>query len=129
MPQSWPVYVTHKQAQAYARWAGSRLPTEAEFHRAAFGTPQGDERAFPWGSETPAPRYGNFDFRRFDPEPVDAHPARHERLGGRRLDRQRLGMDLDAFRAAARFRADGIVPAISADFFDGKHYVMKGAAR
>ena len=51
MPQSWPVYVTHKQAEAYARWAGSRLPTEAEYHRAAFGTPQGDERAFPWGSE------------------------------------------------------------------------------
>ena len=35
----WPVYVTHEEATAFAAWTGKRLPTEAEFHRAAYGTP------------------------------------------------------------------------------------------
>ncbi|HKU81354.1 MAG TPA: SUMF1/EgtB/PvdO family nonheme iron enzyme, partial [Candidatus Tumulicola sp.] len=60
LPQSWPVYVTHRQARAYARWAGRRLPTEAEYHRAAYGSPAG-ERPHPWGGDAPAPVHGNFD--------------------------------------------------------------------
>ncbi|MBV8531878.1 MAG: SUMF1/EgtB/PvdO family nonheme iron enzyme, partial [Candidatus Eremiobacteraeota bacterium] len=75
LPLSWPVYVSHRQAAAYARWAGMRLPSEPEYHRAAFGTPEGAERPFPWGNEAPAARHGNFGFERFDPEPVDSHPA------------------------------------------------------
>ena len=54
LPLSWPVYVTHRQAEAYAPWAGMRLPTEAEYHRAAFGTPEGGERPFPWGTQDAA---------------------------------------------------------------------------
>ncbi|HEY5425122.1 MAG TPA: SUMF1/EgtB/PvdO family nonheme iron enzyme, partial [Candidatus Tumulicola sp.] len=75
LPGSWPVYVSHRLARAYADWKGLRLPTEAQYHRAAFGTPAGDERPFPWGDDAPAPIHGNFDFQRYDPEPVDAHPA------------------------------------------------------
>src|SRR4029077_11670794 len=46
----WPVYVSHAEAAAYAKWLGRKLPTEAEFHRAAYGTPRGDvERNYPWG--------------------------------------------------------------------------------
>ena len=45
LPHTWPVYVTQAQARAYAAWRGGRLPTEAEYHRAAFGTPGGQERA------------------------------------------------------------------------------------
>src|SRR5262249_41156956 len=37
LPQSWPVYVSHSEASAYAQWKNQRLPTEAEFHRAALG--------------------------------------------------------------------------------------------
>jgi len=48
LPQSWPVYVTHRQADAYVRWAGSRLPTEAEYHR-GFRTPQGNGAPLPLG--------------------------------------------------------------------------------
>jgi len=128
LPLSWPVYVTHRQAEAYARWVGMRLPTEAEYHRAAFGTPAGDERPFPWGSEPPAPRYGNFDFQRFDPEPVDAHPQGTSAWGVADLIGNGWEWTSSTFGPFPGFAPMASYPQYSADFFDGRHYVMKGAS-
>jgi formylglycine-generating enzyme required for sulfatase activity len=55
---SWPVYVSQAEAAAYARFRERALPTEAEFHRAAYGSPSGSERIYPLGERCaePAPR-------------------------------------------------------------------------
>ena len=53
LPLDWPVYVSHEEASAYARWAGKELPSEAEWHRAACGTRGGTERAYPGARKRP----------------------------------------------------------------------------
>jgi iron(II)-dependent oxidoreductase len=81
LPLEWPVYVSQAEASAYARWVGKALPSEAQWHRAAYGTPGGDERAYPWGNEVPSSKRGNFDFERWDPTPVGAFPQGQSAFG------------------------------------------------
>jgi formylglycine-generating enzyme required for sulfatase activity len=128
LPLSWPVYVTHAQASAYAAWRGARLPTEAEYHRAAFGTPDGEERAFPWGDAPPTSKHGNFDFRRFDPEPVGINPLGASAFGVHDLIGNGWEWTSTPFEPLPGFAPLASYPQYSADFFDGAHYVVKGAS-
>jgi len=128
LPLTWPVYVTSAQARAYAAWRGARLPTEAEYHRAAFGTPSGEERAFPWGDELPTSKHGNFDFRRFDPEPVGTNPAGASAWGVQDLIGNGWEWTSTEFAPLPGFEPMASYPEYSADFFDGKHFVVKGAS-
>jgi ergothioneine biosynthesis protein EgtB len=125
----WPVYVSLAEARAYARWRRARLPTEAEFHRAAFGEPGGGSRAFPWGNALPAEGHGNFDFRRWAPAPVGSHPEGASAWGVHDLVGDGWEWTDTPFAGFPGFEAyiPGY-PGYSADFFDGKHYVLKGAS-
>lgn len=128
LPAAWPVYVSHAEAAAYARWKGLRLPTEAEFHRAAYGTPDGRDRDYPWGADEPAPAFGNFGFQRWDPVPVGAHPAGASAWGVEDLVGNGWEWTSTVFDGFPGFEPMAAYPEYSADFFDGQHYVIKGAS-
>jgi iron(II)-dependent oxidoreductase len=128
LPLSWPVYVTHDQAQQYAAWKGKQLPTEAQFHRAAYGAPHGPERAYPWGDEAPDATRGNFDFHSWDPAPVTAHPQGESAFGASQMLGNGWEWTSTVFGPFEGFEPFPFYPGYSADFFDGAHYVAKGAS-
>jgi len=128
VPRDWPVYVSQAEASAYARWKGGTLPTEAQFHRAAYGTPTGEERAYPWGDAPPAARHGNFDFQRWDPAPVGAYPDGDSAFGVADLVGNGWEWTSTVFGPFEGFERFPFYEGYSANFFDGKHYVIKGGA-
>jgi iron(II)-dependent oxidoreductase len=128
LPVAWPVYVSHAEAAAYAQWRGARLPTEAEFQRAAYGTPGGEARQYPWGGLPPEPSRGVFDFSTWDPEPVGSHPQGRSAWGVDDLVGNGWEWTRTVFAAFPGFHPMASYPEYSADFFDGDHFVMKGAS-
>jgi gamma-glutamyl hercynylcysteine S-oxide synthase len=111
LPLSWPVYVSQAEAAAYAGWRGWRLPSEAEYQRAALD-------ASP----------GVCDFSSWDPQPAGSHPAGTSAWGVEDLVGNGWEWTSTAFAPFPGFRAAASYPEYSADFFDGEHYVMKGAS-
>jgi ergothioneine biosynthesis protein EgtB len=128
LPPSWPVYVSFAEASAYARWRGARLPTEAEYQRAAFGDPSGVERIRPWGEAAAAPEHGVFDFSSWDPEPAGSHQAGRSAWGIDDLVGNGWEWTSTPFAPFPGFTPLPSYPEYSADFFDGDHFVMKGAS-
>ena len=128
LPPSWPVYVSQAEAVAYATWRGERLMTEAEFQRAAYGEPGGGERTYPWGQTPPQPVHGAFDFCGWDPQPAGSHPHGVSAWGVHDLVGNGWEWTSTPFAPFPGFTAMPSYPEYSADFFDGEHFVMKGAS-
>lgn len=107
LPLDWPVYVTHSEASAYALRRDAVLPTEAQFHRAAEGV-------------TPV----NAGFERWDPVSVTQGAS----AGVAQLVGNGWEWTSTVFAPFAGFEPFPFYAGYSADFFDAKHYVMKGAS-
>jgi len=110
LPLDAPVYVTQEQASGYARWRGMRLPTEAEFQRAASGSKPS----------------ANANFRGWDPVPVTADDN-----GGNSIS-QIVGNGWEwtstLFAPFPGFEPFPFYQNYSEPFFDNSHYVLKGAS-
>jgi len=128
LPLDAPVYISQDEATAYARWLGKRVPTEPEWHRAAFGTPSGEERLYPWGDDPPNETRGNFGFANWDPVPVGSYPAGASGWGVHDLIGNGWEWTSTPFAGFDGFQPMASYPNYSADFFDGQHFVLKGAS-
>jgi ergothioneine biosynthesis protein EgtB len=124
----WPVYVSQAEATTYARWVGKSLPTEAEWQRAAYGTPEGYQSAYPWGNGALRAELGNFDCQRWDPTPVNAFPEGQSAFGIDDMLGNGWEWTSTMFGPFPGFRPFPFYQGYSADFFDGKHFVMKGGS-
>jgi iron(II)-dependent oxidoreductase len=107
LPLNWPVYATLDQARAYAASRGAEIPTEAQYHRAA-----------PQKIESDA----NLDYKHWDPVPVAPSEGVSQMVGN--------GWEWTSsvFAPFEGFTPHPSYTGYSANFFDGKHYVIKGAS-
>lgn len=116
------------EAEAYARFAGRRLPTEAEWEKAAsWDAEREHKRRFAWGDEEPSDSLCNFDSRLWGTSPVGSFPAGASAYGC--LDMtgnvwEWTGDEFAAFRGFEPFP----YPEYSEVWFDGDHRVLKGGS-
>ncbi len=125
----WPVCVSWAEAEAFARWKGGRLPTEAELCFASYITPSGEGAEYPWGAENPRTVEGAFDFRVCSPVPVGSSPQADSAWGIAELVGNGWEWTSTLFQPYPGFTPYvEAYPGYSADFFDDKHYVVFGAS-
>jgi iron(II)-dependent oxidoreductase len=129
VPADEPVqHVTFFEAEAYAAWAGARLPTEAEWEKACAWDPAlGARRRFPWGASEPTSHLANLDGNALRPAPVGAYPAGASAYGVEQM----LG-DVWEWTTSPLRPWPGFTPMVyerySQPFFDGDYKVLRGGS-
>lgn len=125
MDGSEPVWgVSWYEADAFARWAGRRLPSETEWEFAARGS---SGRKYPWGSAEPRPELGNFDSPLGGPTPVGGYPAGVSPHGLLDVAGNVWEWTGTEFGPYPGFRVDPY-PEYSELWFDGDHRVARGGS-
>jgi gamma-glutamyl hercynylcysteine S-oxide synthase len=129
IPAHEPVqHITYFEAEAYAAWAGARLPTETEWEKACAWDPQADSRRrYPWGAEEPSADHANLGGKALRPAPVGAYPAGASAYGVEQM----LG-DVWEWTSSAVQPWPGFTPMIyqrySEPFFGGDYRVLRGGS-
>jgi gamma-glutamyl hercynylcysteine S-oxide synthase len=125
------LHVNWYEADAYCRWAGRRLPTEAEWEMAASCEPTPDgrsvapqKRLFPWGDDAPSPDHANLDWRAMGCVEVGALPAGDSAFGCRQMIGNVWEWTATDFGPYPGFAA-GPYKEYSAPWF-GNHKVLRG---
>ncbi|GHG93568.1 ergothioneine biosynthesis protein EgtB [Streptomyces rubradiris] len=129
VPPDEPVlHVCWYEADAYARWAGRRLPTEAEWEKAARHDPvTGRSRRYPWGDADPEPEHANLGQRHLRPAPAGSYPAGQSPLGVRQLIGDVWEWTASDFLPYPGFRAFPY-KEYSEVFFGSGHKVLRGGS-
>lgn len=129
LPPDEPVqHVTFFEAEAYAAWAGARLPTEEEWEKAATWDPAtGRRRRFPWGSTEPTAALANLGGDALRPAPVGAYPAGASAYGVEQMMGDVWEWTSSPFRPWPGF-APMLYADYSAPFFGGDYQVLRGGS-
>jgi iron(II)-dependent oxidoreductase len=122
------VHVCFHEADAYARWAGKRLPTEVEWETAARWNPL-EQRStrYPWGDADPGPEHANLGQRHLGPAVVGAYPAGASLLGVQQLIGDVWEWTSSGFEPYPGFRAFPY-REYSEVFFGGDYRVLRGGS-
>lgn len=122
------VHVSFHEAEAFSRWAGKRLPTEAEWEKAARWDPStGRSRRYPWGDAAPADHHANLGQRHLQPAPVGAYPEGASPLGVHQLIGDVWEWTSSHFRAYPGFRYFPYAE-YSEVFFGADYRVLRGGS-
>ncbi|KUN59127.1 sulfatase-modifying factor 1 [Streptomyces canus] len=122
------VHVSWYEADAYARWAGRRLPTEAEWEKAARHDPAGGRSTrYPWGDADPAPEHANLGQRHLRPAPAGSYPQGESPLGVRQLIGDVWEWTASDFEPYPGFQAFPY-KEYSEVFFGPDHKVLRGGS-
>ncbi|MBV9314644.1 MAG: ergothioneine biosynthesis protein EgtB [Pseudonocardia sp.] len=122
------VHVCFHEAAAYAAWAGKRLPTEAEWEKAARWDPAtGRSRRYPWGDDDPTPGHANLGQRHLTPAPVGAYPDGVSPLGVHQLIGDVWEWTSSGWHPYPGFEAFPY-PEYSQVFFGGDYRVLRGGS-
>lgn len=121
-------HVCYHEAEACARWAGKRLPTEYEWEAAASWDPDtGSTRRFPWGDDVPTPHHANVDQLAFETAPIGAYRHNVSPIGCYGMIGDVWEWTSSDFRAYPGFEAFPY-PEYSAPFFGTEYKVLRGGS-
>jgi iron(II)-dependent oxidoreductase len=122
------VGISWYEAEAYTRWRGLRLPTEAEWERAASWDAASEKgRRFSWGDEEPNASLCNFNNQHWGTTAVGCFPAGASIDGCLDMTGNVWEWTQDAFAGYPGFKAFPY-PEYSEIWFDGDHRVLKGGS-